>query len=339
MRRYAWYALVPFLASACTGRAAIQTAPAPRASLARTATYETPAALRTKERVRLVLIGDTGENSTMRSAIVKQLPKEQADMVLLLGDLVYPRGPRCTGGALDARARAVLDEHIDTPFGGLGVPVLIVLGNHDVLGGIFGQSPKMDQEACFAMYVREKQAVGRPLVMPGRHYTVSLGPASLAVVSSSPGFLDDSAATMSRRLFATRDSDWDVLVSHHVFKTFHDKENEKFIPDWLTRGEVRPHMVTNGHAHFLQMGSYDGVLAITSGSGARLRPQNSCAIGTPTASACGAGEYFGLAGGNGYVVLELTSAEAHAVFKDHTGAARWSCTARRGSGTCDAENR
>jgi predicted phosphodiesterase len=306
----------------------------PRLGPTTLAEYPISAALKSKTPLRLVLIGDTGEETGARDSIVREIAKERADLILVLGDLVYPRGPSCEGDTLNSEARSKLDQHIGRPFAQVGAPVLLVLGNHDVLRKVVGiDRPRVHQEACYYLYAKEN--AGKGFVLPARHYGITLGPATLAVVSSSRPFLTDSAGRMTSSLFNARTDDWDIVVAHHVYRTFHDKYGERIVQTWLEKYALRPAVVVNGHAHFLQMGSYNGVLAITSGGGAKERPQARCRTGDAMPGKCVVpGEYFGHEGAFGYAILELTSTDARVEFKDQKGASLWSCRAKRGSASC-----
>jgi hypothetical protein len=82
------------------------------------------------------------------------------------------------------------------------------------------------------------------------------------------------------------------------------------------------------------MGVYDGILAITSGGGARKHEQRPCSLGGPPPQHCGPGEYFGHSGGYGYVLLELEAETATVAFKDESGRPLWECVARREERSC-----
>jgi predicted phosphodiesterase len=291
--------------------------------------------LGSRQRLRLLLVGDTGDEGAPRDAVVRSIAAEGADVVVILGDLVYPHGPSCEGGRITDEARGTLEQHLGRPFGDLRSPVLLVLGNHDVERRILWvfKRAQVSQEACYFLYASEG---ANPFVLPARHYSLTLGPAALAVVTSTGGFLDADAGRMTSDVFGRRDDDWDILLTHHVYRTFYEMEGERAVRDWLQRERLRPDVVANGHAHFLQMGVYDGVLAITSGGGARKHRQKPCAVGAPPPQHCRAGEYFGHSGGYGYVLLELEAETATVAFKDENGRTLWGCVARRRERSCSA---
>lgn len=287
------------------------------------------------QRLRLLLIGDTGDEGPPRDSVARSIAAERADVVVILGDLVYPHGPSCADGRIPDEARGTLQRHLGRPFGDLQSPVLLVLGNHDVERSILWvfKRARVSQEACYFLYANEGS---NPFVLPARHYALTLGPAALAIVTSTGGFLDAGAGRMTAEVFGRRDDDWDILLTHHVFRTFHRMEGEREVRDWLERERLRPHVVANGHAHFLQMGVHEGILAITSGGGARKHDQRPCSIGAPPPQHCRAGQYFGHSGGYGYVLLELEAETATVTFKDENGKVLWGCVARRRERSCGA---
>ena len=106
------------IVSLWTGCAAATSGPSPVALVDRPTTTwpEFDEALVEKEALRIVLVGDTGEDSEERDQVLQAIRAEQMDLVAVLGDLVYRRAPRCPSGTLGPEARAILDERIGIPF-------------------------------------------------------------------------------------------------------------------------------------------------------------------------------------------------------------------------------
>ena len=289
------------------------------------------------EALRIVLVGDTGEASEERDQILDAIRSEEKDLVAVLGDLVYRRAPRCPGGSLGPEARALLDDRIGTPFKDLGAPVLLVLGNHDVVRSRFlGLRKELDptMEACLLRYGTDESTQG--IHLPSRHYAFQAGPVAIAAVSSTGSYLDQGAASMTRDVFGRDETDWNLLLAHHVYRTFSDKASEHHLRDWVQRYDLGPDIVGNGHAHLLQMGIYDGILAVTSGGGSKRRPQRGCLRGDPASRSCGPGQLFGSPASFGYAVLEFTEFDALVTFKDRFGEPFWACRVRQ-RGQCDLE--
>ena len=285
--------------------------------------------------LRIVLVGDTGEGSAERARILGAIREEEKDLVAVLGDLVYERSPRCPEGVLTPSARAVLDDRIGDPFSEMGAPVLLVLGNHDVVRSrLFGLWKTIDptMEACFLAYGQE--AAERNIHLPSRHFALEAGPVAISVVTSTGTYLDDDATALTASTFDADPNDWDLLLAHDVYKTFHDKESERHLREWVQGNGLRPDIVAHGHAHFLQAGIYDGVLALTSGGGSRQRAQPRCAQGEADPGRCGPGQLFGNSDSYGYLVLEFAAEWVLVTFKSQLGEPLWACRVRQ-RGQCD----
>ncbi|MEZ4268868.1 MAG: metallophosphoesterase [Myxococcota bacterium] len=254
-----------------------------------------------KERVRLVLIGDTGMPGPAMEAVHRAVVAEAKDYVIVLGDLVYPEAPLCRDGTMSADVRALLDQRIGTALRGLGAPVLLVLGNHDVAHA--RRDP--DREACILAYA----AAEPELLMPSRAYTLDLGVAILALLDSND--LDDEQAVMARAAFADHKG-WKLMAAHHVLRCYHDKSSEDSVRPWLAQHRLKPDAWLNGHAHLLQFGVYEGIPALTSGATAAARDRPACP------PSCGEGQLFG-GSMPGYAVVELTDKQMDVTFKDTDG--------------------
>ena len=252
-----------------------------------------------KDRVRVVVIGDTGAPGPDIEALHAAVKAEPKDLVIVVGDLVYPLFPECPDGTLGAPAREALADRAGAVLGDLGAPVLAVLGNHDV-GPPDGS--RAARVACLTAWAGQQPAVE----FPGPHYVADLGVAALAVLDTNT--LTDAQAGPARRLFDAHGG-WRLVAGHHVLRTFHDKDGEDEVRPWLAKHGLKPDVYLNGHAHLLQLGVYDGIVAVTSGSTALPREQPACP------PACGEGQLWGKRA-VGYAVVELTAEVATITFRD-----------------------
>ncbi|MCC6625487.1 MAG: metallophosphoesterase [Deltaproteobacteria bacterium] len=260
---------------------------------------------------RIVLIGDTGMPGPIVDRWRRTLAAKDKDAILVLGDLVYPQAPPCPKGVPDLTARRVLDAHLAKALEGLGAPVLLALGNHDTSWDE-GDPPR---EKCVLAFVKPRA----DLELPAPYYAADFGSAVIVVLSSLA--LDDAQAAFAKRVFAAaRPGARKILAAHHVLKTYHDKIDEDVIAPWLAKHGLVPDLWINGHAHVLQLGVYDGILALTSGTGALPRERPACKRHAPAASGegglapvgvtsrsddgCGPGQLFG-SSAPGYAVLDI----------------------------------
>ena len=251
-----------------------------------------------KEKVTLLVLGDTGEPGPEIEVIRRAVSQEKKDAIVVLGDLVYPVGPKCPDGKLHRDAKRLLDERTGGLLRGLGAPVILLLGNHDVGG--FGRHP--EREACLIAY-----AAGEPdLILPDLSYDVDFGVLKLSVINTNA--LDLIQARDISTSWEGYDG-WRVIAGHHVYRTYHDKAREDIVAPWLKMNGLVPDIYMNGHAHILQFGIYDGIPALTSGATAKTRERPTC---PPD---CGKGQRFGDSK-SGYALVTFDRSSMEVVFKD-----------------------
>ncbi|MBT6180116.1 MAG: hypothetical protein HOI23_22935 [Deltaproteobacteria bacterium] len=292
--------------------------------------YRTPANLdpmpeiTQQETLKVVLMGDTGKNSTQRTRVLQQIKSETKDYIIALGDLVYPHPPPCPTGQVLEKDKIFYREQVANGLEGLGAPVLAILGNHAYYRGKrsymqrlfpFIPTPRevgdnkngqvVDPAACMVDYMATLPNVH----LPALDYGLDFGVAQLAFVDTN--HLDSDTAKIVHDTFTDKTS-WNILLGHHVLKTYHDKESEDYVRPWLQEHAIAPDLYANGHAHVLQFGIYNNVPAITSGTGAKLRERKTC---PPD---CGDGQLWGESQ-PGYATLTITATRIDVVFKNDKG--------------------
>ncbi|MEM6928477.1 MAG: metallophosphoesterase, partial [Myxococcota bacterium] len=113
--------------------------------------------------VRFVALGDTGKgNATQRQvaeAVVAHCARRGCDFVVLLGDLVYPRG-------LDGPDDPDAEARIVAPYVPADVPILAVPGNHDYAHGSDRQRVE---------WLLDWAASRDELVLPGHAWRAQVG--------------------------------------------------------------------------------------------------------------------------------------------------------------------
>ena len=241
------------------------------------------------DHVRLVLLGDTGADAVPPGVESSHIPipkmealraavrGERADALFGLGDLVYgvmgplELSPRCTDPTR-GRAARLLPALLGDYYADMGATAWLVLGNHDV--GHYRYSRR--RARCMMAYADQTEH----LSLPSAWYSVDFGLARVVVADTNPHVRtwDPQMLTGAYR----DDGAWNILLGHHVLRTVFDKEDEQGpgkkhdIRGWLLEHNAAPDLWANGHAHFLQFGVYDGIPAVTSGSGSKLRERDTC---------------------------------------------------------------
>jgi 3',5'-cyclic AMP phosphodiesterase CpdA len=269
-------------------------------------------------------------NQQQRQQLRQSMASENAHAIVDLGDLFYWKGPRCKANADATTSGKLLDAHIYDHVGGLDTPVFLILGNHDVgplseyfkrlLFGARSGKRSESRERCY----RLQDELHEDIFYPGESYGVDFGPIRMATLHTSAPHRQWKTNSI-RSFFDQEPEDWTLLAGHHVLRTGCDKQNEDFISPWLLENQIQPDIYANGHAHFLQLGQFDQVLAITSGSGSKLRSPDCTATDTP-------GVIWG-AYHFGYAILEAQKSHITVRFKTIDGQEQYCWSQQRGEPT------
>jgi hypothetical protein len=260
--------------------------------------WDAPVVVQQTQALRLLVLGDTGLPNDELTAIQRAVMQERFDVVLALGDLIYPYGPSCRAGSLDASASSIYAERLGAFYKPLQKLTLMVIGNHEV----DGEPHDPAREACFIDY-----AAAEPLLyFPAMSYSLDFGVAALAVINTNA--LDDAQARVVQAAFRDH-TGWKLLIGHHVLRTYYDKEDETALREWLRAHQIKPDLYLNGHAHLQQFGVYDDIPAATTGATSKLRDRPAC---PPD---CGEGQLWGQSV-RGYVMLDVTPARLSLTYRD-----------------------
>ena len=202
-------------------------------------------------RLRLAVVGDVGHPSPELDATVAALVRASTvrrfDGLVLLGDNVYPDGdPSRVEEAVLEPFRPLLRE---------GVPLLPVLGNHDV------QASSGDD-------------LVRLLGMPGRWYSLQLPPLLFVGLDSTRPH-DGSQRAWLERTLACSNSAWTVVALHHppYSAGWHgsDRSVRRAFTPLFRRFGVD--LVLAGHEHDYQRSRpVRGTTYVISGAATHLRP-------------------------------------------------------------------
>lgn len=140
--------------------------------------------------VRLAAVGDIGNGSReqrgVAEAIARRHAAEPVDLLLLLGDLIYPHGNP-----------AQYQQKFAEPYSSVleaGIETRAVLGNHDI---------RTDPESIM-----------RRFGMPGRYYTLIRGPVQLFALDTSRGLADPAQATWLEGELQRSRTAWKVAFMH-----------------------------------------------------------------------------------------------------------------------------
>lgn len=262
-----------------------------------------PAPPATAPAVRVLHVGDFGDATQQQRAVAAALEaahrRAPFDLVLDAGDLVYDCGPDATLPGAETCAFAADGSTVapgftpppdpsfavhDGPLAFLGeTPVYVALGNHDVAtGGSCG--PRDDavarRKACLSV-----AHAGPQWVMPGRHYSVDVGPARFIVLDTNlvprdyggftldgeVAFLAEQAAGCDERLCFVLGHHPPAAAGVHVadFGPAYVERMQRLVD--AGRGRVRAWLV--GHDHDLQhLRTPTGLDVLVSGNTARGRP-------------------------------------------------------------------
>ena len=148
----------------------------------------TPGAAAT--RLRFAAVGDIGDGSAAEAGVAAAIAaahgEERLDALLLLGDLIYPKGdPAKYQGRFAEPYQPVLAA---------GIPLISVLGNHDIM--------------------TDGAAIQRLFGMPAPYYTTVRGPVEFFVLDNSRGRVDPAQRAWLDEALGRSASPWKVVVMH-----------------------------------------------------------------------------------------------------------------------------
>lgn len=233
--------------AACTGGAPpVERTPTPTPSP--TAARSSPA----RDVVRFAAVGDLGDGSaraaSVARAIAREHDREALDLLLLLGDIIYPRGdPRDYRRSFERPYRPVVRR---------GVRVRASLGNHDV--------------------VTNTEAVMRLFRMPHRYYTFTEGPVQFFALDTSRRSVDDEQRRWLDRELARSRARWKIAFGHvPVYSSGEYGINVDLLRELAPVFERRDvTLVIAGHNHnYERTKSIHGVTYLISGGGCCIRPR------------------------------------------------------------------
>jgi 3',5'-cyclic AMP phosphodiesterase CpdA len=135
-------------------------------------------------------VGDVGDGSDDEKAVARAIADahdaEPLDLLLLLGDLIYPDGEPHQYERKFARPYA--------PVLRAGIELLATLGNHDI---------RTDTEA-----------IRRLFGMPANYFTVVRGPVEFFVLDTSRGRVDAAQVAWLEQVLQASTSPWKIAVMH-----------------------------------------------------------------------------------------------------------------------------
>ena len=213
---------------------------------------------------RFAAVGDVGDGSAAEArvagAIARTHAAEHLDLLLLLGDLIYPDGDP------GEYQKKFADPY--EPVLSAGIPMLATLGNHDIL--------------------TDPEAVQRAFGMPSPYFTVVRGPVEFFVIDTSRASVDRAQTAWFERALKASVSPWKVAVTHvplYSSGALHGS-NRRLQADLQGLFErYRVQLVLAGHDHnYERTVEMQGVTYVVSGGGCCPRNVGRSAFTAATAT-------------------------------------------------------
>ncbi len=202
----------------------------------------TPTATPTPQQnaLRIIALGDTGTGSSdqylVAAGVAAKCAASGCDFGFLLGDNFYNTG---VTGPDDVQ----FEDKFQGPYGELGFPFYVVLGNHDYGGD--GAGYEFDKGAHYLAYAQAHDN----FILPAEYYSFEEGPATILAPGTNLVFWDRDGA---------------IGVQGDYYKTVLD-------------GSSRPWRIVFGHHPYLSngkhgnAGEYDGVPWLPIANGANVK--------------------------------------------------------------------
>jgi 3',5'-cyclic AMP phosphodiesterase CpdA len=188
-----------------------------------------------------------GDGSAAEAVVARAIARahgaEPFDLLLLLGDLIYPKGNP------DQYQKKFAGPY--EPVLAARIPMLAVLGNHDIM--------------------TDGAAIQRLFGMPAPYYTAVRGPVEFFVIDDSQGRVDAAQKAWLERALGASTSPWKVAVMHVPLYSSGELHGSSLglqasLKDTFERYGVQ--LVMAGHDHnYERTMSMGGVTYIVSGGG------------------------------------------------------------------------
>ncbi|MBX2803074.1 MAG: metallophosphoesterase [Myxococcales bacterium] len=224
--------------------------------------------------VRLIVVGDTGKGNAGQAqvahAIVETCAVRGCDLILMLGDNLYPRGMEYPDDPL-------ADDRIAAPYTAAGVPVYLVLGNHDYAHG-------RDQERAGWQLAWAARTAG--VELPGHAWHARVGPVQLVGLDTNAAlqFGAEPQRSWLQGVLDSSDAPVRVVAGHHPWRSNGPHGNAGSYEGWSIlpyasgRGVARllqplcnqVQLYLSGHDHTRQLLDHCGVQLVVSGAGASV---------------------------------------------------------------------
>ena len=188
--------------------------------------------------VRFIALGDTGTGASgqmdVAAAAAAKCAASGCDFGLLLGDNFYSSG---VTSATDPQ----FQSKFQVPYGPLGIPFYVVLGNHD-----YGNTNDFARGDFQIEYAKTHPN----FVLPAAHYDFEAGPAVFLATDTHRALWNHDGSTAKqtayfRDVLATSDRPWRIALTHH------------------------PVFSNGSHGN---VGEYDGASSSSQTSGVKLKP-------------------------------------------------------------------
>lgn len=250
--------------------------------------------------VRFVVVGDTGTGDSneysVAAAIGRTCSERGCDFLVHTGDILYDVG---AFSAYDSQ----FEDKFERPYGSLGLPVYLVLGNHDV-----GSDPHSEEDLGrwkevgdrAVAYSHRADRTTDTWRMPARWYNFTQGPMAFAAfdtsaflyvpLESDPRGALHQAVTAQEAFAASAwpaNATWRIAVGHHPYISNGQHGNAADHADGAIHGRIldrfyethvcpRADLLLTGHDHDLQLlapaPSCGATRFLVSGAGAKTRP-------------------------------------------------------------------
>jgi tartrate-resistant acid phosphatase type 5 len=168
-----------------------------------------PPALREPDKLRLLALGDAGKGNDGQRQVAAGAralcAREGCDLVVLLGDNLYPKG-------MESPDDPRIDRVITEMYADIGAPIYLVLGNHD-----YGSGRDKERARWQVAWAREQKDV----VMPSQAWRTDAGPARLIGLDTNAvmQFGGDFQQRWLREQLTSSDAVWNVVFGHHPYRS------------------------------------------------------------------------------------------------------------------------
>jgi tartrate-resistant acid phosphatase type 5 len=255
------------------------------------------------EGIRLLVFGDSGTGDEMQMKVAKAMKdycsKKGCQFGVLLGDNFYPVGVASTDDPQFV-------EKFEKPYAGLGIPIFVVLGEHD-----WGRQGKMFNWKAQIDYTKKSKTWN----MPSDVYSITYENVKIFALNTNSVIISKYQKNWLKEELSKSTARWNIVVGHKPIHSYgYHGDSDFMVKEILPILCGRADIYLAGHEHNDQVLKADcGLPLIVTGSAGKPHPENATGPRTLFASKEAGFTYLDIK--NDELIVEMVSVTGEVWYK------------------------